>query len=98
VKTQVKSVDLLKQESELIFILNEYPNAIMKAGDEYSPAIIANYVFELAKFFNQFYAEVSIMNEADVDKQQCRLSLIKAVAKTISKAMGLLGIDVPSRM
>jgi arginyl-tRNA synthetase len=98
VNKQVKAIDLLKSESELIYLLNEYPTAIKKAGDEYSPAIIANYVYELAKTFNQFYAEVSIMNETDGDKQQFRLSLIKVVAETISKAMGLLGIQVPTRM
>jgi len=95
---QVKAVELLKPELELIYALNEYPSAIKKAGDEYSPAIIANYVYELAKTFNQFYAEVSIMNETDSYKQQFRLSLIKVVAETISKATGLLGIEVPSRM
>jgi arginyl-tRNA synthetase len=95
---QVKAVELLKPESELIYILNEYPTAIKKAGEEYSPAVIANYIYELAKTFNQFYAEVSIMNETDNDKQQFRLSLIKTVAETISKATALLGIEVPNRM
>jgi arginyl-tRNA synthetase len=98
VSNQVQSVDLLKPESELIFILNEYPATIKKAGDDYSPAVIANYVYELAKTFNQFYAEISIMNETDANKQKFRLSLIKVVAETISKAMGLLGIEVPTRM
>jgi len=98
VNKQVKAVELLKPESELIYLLNEYPTAVKKAGDEYSPAVIANYVYDLAKTFNQFYAEVSIMNETDNDKQQFRLSLIKAVAETISKATGLLGIQVPTRM
>lgn len=98
VSNQVKNIDLLKPELELIFILNEYSATIKKAGDDYSPAIIANYVYELAKTFNQFYAEISIMNEIDAEKQQFRLSLIKVVAETISKAMGLLGINVPTRM
>ncbi|CAH0995730.1 Arginine--tRNA ligase [Emticicia aquatica] len=98
VNKQVKAVDLLKPESELIYILNEYPVAVKKAGDDYSPAVIANYVYDLAKTFNQFYAEVSIMNETDSEKQQFRLSLIKAVAGTISKAMELLGVKVPTRM
>jgi arginyl-tRNA synthetase len=98
VNKSVKVVELLKPESELIYVLNEYSTAVKKAGEEYSPAIIANYVYELAKTFNQFYAEVSIMNETDSDKRQFRLSLIKVVAETISKAMGLLGIQVPTRM
>ncbi|WP_064196832.1 MULTISPECIES: arginine--tRNA ligase [Emticicia] len=98
VNNQVKNIDILKQESELIYLLNEYPTVIQKACNEYSPAVIANYVYELAKTFNQFYAEVSIMNETDADKQQFRLSLIKTVAQTISKSMSLLGVQVPTRM
>jgi arginyl-tRNA synthetase len=95
---QVKSVKLAKVETELIFVLSEYPAAIKKAGEDYSPAVIASYVYELAKTFNQFYAEVSIMNETDADKQQFRLSLIKVIAETIAKATALLGMAVPSRM
>ena len=95
---QVKSVELAKVETELIFVLSEYPAAVKKAGEEYSPAIIASYIYELAKTFNQFYAEVSIMNETDADKQQFRLSLIKAIAETIAKATALLGMEVPNRM
>lgn len=98
VNQQVKAIELTKVEAELIFVLSEYPTAIKKAGDEYSPAVIASYVYELAKTFNQFYAEVSIMNETDTDKQQFRLSLIKVIAETIAKATALLGIDVPNRM
>ena len=94
----VKSVELTKVEAELIFILSEYPAAVKKAGEDYSPAVIASYVYELAKTFNQFYAEVSIMNETDSDKQQFRLSLIKVIAETIEKATGLLGMKVPNRM
>lgn len=98
VNQQVKAIELTKVEAELIFVLSEYPTAVKKAGDEYSPAVVASYVYELAKTFNQFYAEVSIMNETDTDKQQFRLSLIKVIAETIAKATALLGIDVPNRM
>lgn len=95
---QVKNVELAKIEAQLIFILGEYPSAIRKAGDEYAPSVIANYTYELAKTFNQFYAEVSIMNEPDTEKQLFRLALIKLVAETIKKATALLGIEVPNRM
>jgi arginyl-tRNA synthetase len=98
VNQQVKSVELTKVEAELIFVLSEYPAAVKKAGDEYSPAVVASYAYELAKTFNQFYAEVSIMNETDTDKQQFRLSLIKVIAETIAKATALLGMEVPNRM
>ncbi len=98
INQEVKSVELAKVETELIFVLSEYPSAVLKAGEEYSPAVIASYVYELAKTFNQFYAEVSIMNETDSDKQQFRLSLIKVISETIFKATALLGIEVPNRM
>ncbi len=98
VNEQVKAVELAKIETELIFVLSEYPAVIKKAGEDYSPAVIASYVYELAKTFNQFYAEVSIMNETDSDKQQFRLSLIKVIAETIAKATALLGMEVPNRM
>ncbi|MBA4849287.1 arginine--tRNA ligase [Emticicia sp. BO119] len=98
VNSRIKNVEIAKSETELIFVLSEYPNAVKKAGDEYSPSVIANYTYELAKTFNQFYAEISIMNETDTDKQQFRLALIKAVSETIRKATALLGIEVPIRM
>jgi arginyl-tRNA synthetase len=98
VNNQVKNTSIEKVETELIFVLSEYPTAVKKAGDEYAPSVIANYIYELAKTFNQFYAEISIMNETDADKQQFRLALIKSVSETICKATALLGIDVPNRM
>ncbi|GAB3512705.1 arginine--tRNA ligase [Emticicia fontis] len=98
VGNQVKNTGIEKSETELIFVLSEYPAALKKAGDEYAPSVIANYTYELAKTFNQFYAEISIMNETDADKQQFRLALIKSVSETIRKATALLGIEVPNRM
>lgn len=98
IPTKLSSHELKKSESELIFLLSEYPSAVRKAGEEYSPSVIAQYAFELAKTFNQFYADASIMNETDSQKQVFRLALAKTVAETLKKAMGLLGIDVPERM
>lgn len=98
IPTKLSSNELKKSESELIFLLSEYPSAVKKAGEEYSPSVIAQYAFELAKTFNQFYADASIMNETDSQKQVFRLALAKTVAETLKKAMGLLGIDVPERM
>lgn len=98
VGTQVKNVAIEKAETDLIFVLSEYPTALAKAGNEYAPSVIANYTHELAKTFNQFYAEISIMNETNADKKQFRLALIKSVSETIRKATALLGIDVPNRM
>ncbi|WP_259014553.1 arginine--tRNA ligase [Emticicia fluvialis] len=98
VGNSVKNVAIEKAEADLIFVLNEYPAALQKAGNEYSPSVIASYTYDLAKTFNHFYAGISIMNEPNTDKQLFRLALIKAVSETIRKATALLGIEVPNRM
>ena len=85
-------------EKEVIFCLTQFPDRVADAGKNYSPALISQYTYELAKAYNTFYAEVSILQEPNADAQHSRLLLSQAVADTIQKAMGLLGIDVPSRM
>lgn len=85
-------------ERILIYLLNEYPGKIRSAAQEYAPSIIAQYVYELAKEYNRFYAELSIFNETDPNLRQFRVQLSKQVARTIKSAMGLLGIKVPDRM
>jgi arginyl-tRNA synthetase len=87
-----------KEEKELLFILTEYKNTIQKAADEYSPALIANYAYDLAKTFNGFYTVHSVLNEADASKKDFRLTLVNEVAETLKAAMGLLGIAVPEQM
>lgn len=98
VTNEVKVVEISKYESDLIFVLNDYPGAVKKAGDEYAPSVIANYVYELAKTGNQFLQNVYVMHEEDVDRKLFRLALIKSVSETIRKATALLGIEVPNRM
>lgn len=85
-------------EKELIVDLAKYPEVIAAAAKEYSPAQIANYVFELAKLFNKFYHEESILKADDAAVRNFRLDLASATASVISKSMGLLGILVPDRM
>lgn len=85
-------------EKDLIVNLAKYPDVIASAAKEYSPAHIANYVFELAKLFNKFYHEESILKAEDLDLRNFRLDLAAATATIINKAMKLLGIRVPSRM
>jgi arginyl-tRNA synthetase len=68
------------------------------AADSLSPALIANYTFELAKEFNQFYHDISILNEPDQATRAFRISLSEMTGIVIRNAMGLLGIDVPERM
>ena len=78
--------------------MNEYEAIISKAASEYSPALIANYTFELAKTFNVFYTNHSVMNEENFAIKAMRFALIEKVANTIKHAMGLMGIEVPEKM
>ena len=90
--------NLSSKELALIQRLVDYPVAVRQAGDEFSPAVIANYAYNLACDFNSFYHDHSILNEEDADKRALRLVLAQTVAKVIKKAMALLGIEVPNRM
>lgn len=91
-------IALSPKELALIQRLVDYPAAVRQAGDEFSPAVIANYTYALACDFNSFYHDHSIINEADADKRALRLVLAQTVAKVIKSAMALLGIEVPNRM
>ena len=90
--------ELADVELELVLSLNQFPETIAQAAKDYSPAIIANYVYELAKTYNKFYHEKSILQAEDEQSKQFRLTLSAATAKIINKSMRLLGIDVPERM
>lgn len=89
---------LEETEKAVIYLLNEYPKKIQEAADNYSPAVIAQYAFELAKEFNRFYAEVSILGEQNKEKLSFRIALSATVAGTLKKALLLLGIEAPERM
>ena len=93
-----ESTTLSEKELALIQRLVDYPAAVRQAGDEFSPAVIANYAYALACDFNSFYHDHSILNEADAEKRALRLLLSQTVAKVIKSAMALLGIEVPNRM
>jgi arginyl-tRNA synthetase len=80
------------------YLLQLFPDKIREAGKEHSPAIIANYAYDLAKEFNQFYHEVSILKEESVKARSQRLVLINSIARVLRKAMGILGITLPDRM
>jgi len=89
---------LAPEERDLIAALTQFPDIIKAAADAYSPAVIANYVYELAKIYNKFYHEKSILQAEDEQAKQFRLQLSAASGKVINKAMALLGIEVPERM
>ena len=85
-------------EKELIKSLNQFPETISLAADQYSPALVANYAYQLVKIFNSFYQQLSILGEEDQGKKVFRLILAHNTAQVIEDAMALLGIRVPERM
>ena len=85
-------------EGMLIQSLASYPDVVAQAGKEFSPALIANYIYDLVKQFNSFYHDFSILKEENEDVRAFRLLLSKSVAKVVKSGMGLLGIEVPERM
>ena len=88
----------MKKKKELLKQLALYPETIQQAATNYSPAIVANYTYDLVKEFNSFYQNVSILGEENEVKKIFRVQLAKKVADTIKSAFYLLGIDVPERM
>ncbi len=90
--------DLTEKEIRLLKMVMNFPDIVAEAGKVYSPAIIANYAYDLAKEFNQFYHEMPIVFEEDTLKREIRLVLSKKVGEIIRQSMWLLGIGVPERM
>jgi arginyl-tRNA synthetase len=90
--------ELLPEEISLIKMLCDYPATVAAAGEAFAPSMIAAYTYELCKTFNGYYHDHSIMREENEQKRRMRLMLAAEVARTLSKAMKLLGIDVPERM
>ena len=86
------------KELALIQRLTEFPQTVRVAGDNFSPAVICNYAYDLACDFNSFYHDLSILNEPDAAKRALRLLLAKNVGKVLNAAMSLLGIEMPERM
>ncbi|TDP57358.1 arginine--tRNA ligase [Flavobacterium dankookense] len=92
------AIDLHQKEKELIKQLELFPEVIQNAAQNHSPALVANYTYELVKEYNSFYQSVSILGEEDMNKKVFRVQLSKKVAETIKLAFKLLGIEVPERM
>jgi arginyl-tRNA synthetase len=85
-------------EREVVQVLSMFENKVREAAREYSPAIVANYAYELAKEYNQFYQSIPIFSETDQHKLKLRVALSKCVADAIRRSMALLGIQVPEKM
>jgi len=94
----VSSNLLEPSEREVIRLLNLYPGKVEEAAREYAPSAVANYAYDLAREYNQFYQSIPIFNETDPARRQFRIAFSHVVAETLKKAMGLLGIRVPDRM
>ena len=97
-ETANEKVVLSDKEISLIQNLSEFPAVVSEAGSQFSPAIIANYIYDLVKEYNQFYHDFSILREENTEIRDFRLILSRNVAKVIKTGMSLLGIDVPDRM
>ena len=97
-RTQDEAAALLPEEIELIKALTEYPATVQAAAANFAPSIVGAYAYELAKSFNGYYHDHSILKEDCTPPRDMRLRLAEQVARTIRLAMALLGIDVPERM
>ncbi|TBV25455.1 arginine--tRNA ligase [Meridianimaribacter sp. CL38] len=92
------TVDLHEKEKELLKQIQLFPEVVQNAAEQHSPALIANYTYDLVKEFNSFYQNVSILGADNDNEKQFRVQLSKVVGNTIKNAFGLLGINVPERM
>jgi arginyl-tRNA synthetase len=90
--------ELANSEQELIYLLGEYKATIAQAAANFAPSVIANYAYDLAKTFNKFYNEMTILSEENEVKRNIRLTLAELTGKTIQHATSLLGIVSPNRM
>ncbi|MDG1518141.1 MAG: arginine--tRNA ligase [Flavobacteriales bacterium] len=91
-------LEVSEKEKALISKLNDYEKVLEQAGENYNPALIANYSYELAKEYSQFYASHYILNEGNEDLRNFRLNLSNQVGRFLEKALNILGIEVPERM
>lgn len=94
----VGELEIHEKEKELLKQLQLFPEVVQNAAANYSPALVANYVYDLVKEFNSFYQNVSILGEEDTRKKVFRVQLAKSVGATIKNGFALLGIQVPNRM
>lgn len=93
-----KTYNLTATEQELVYFLGNFKSKIQEAAEQFAPSVIAQYTYDLAKQFNKFYNELSILNEENVDNRNIRLNLASLTGETIHASLGLLGIVAPARM
>jgi arginyl-tRNA synthetase len=94
----IGEIELHPKERDLLKLIYDFQQTVIDAGNNYSPALIANYVYDLAKEFNQFYHDCQILKEENQNIKLFRLQLIKFIAQIIKASMDLLGAKVPEQM
>jgi len=92
------NLELDSREVNLLKTIYSFPELLQEAGKELSPAMVANYVYELVKEFNNFYQHIQILKEEDLQKRGFRISLSNFIARHIKDSMSLLGVEMPERM
>jgi len=92
------SIKLESKEKSLLKFICDFPEVVKDAGENYNPAVIANFTYELVKEYNQFYHDFSILKAGDRKVRDFRLVLSQMIAKIIKSSAGLLGIELPERM
>ena len=97
-ETTEVAISLEEREKDIIKHLLDYPEVIQQAAEQHSPALIANYSYDLVKLFNSFYQNISILGEENVALRDFRIDLAKEVSGILQQSMSLLGIELPSRM
>jgi len=96
--TTIRGIVLHEKEKQLLKQLEVFPEVIQNAAEQHSPALVANYTYDLVKDFNSFYQNVSILGADSIAEKSFRVQLSKTVGQTIKNAFAVLGIDVPERM
>jgi arginyl-tRNA synthetase len=90
--------EMIEKEIALVRMMYEYPDIVMEAARALNPSLVANFLYELAKEFNQFYHEHSILSADSPEQVSLRLLLVEAIGRIIKNGMELLGIEMPERM
>jgi arginyl-tRNA synthetase len=96
--SEIQSANLIHEEKEIIKLLAQFPQVIHEAATNFSPAIVANYTYDLVKHYNHFYQAVKILSEENVADKNLRLAMSECVRRTIQRGLQVLGIQAPSKM
>jgi len=93
-----ENIRINDKEKNLLRLIHEFPSVVTGAGETYNPSLIANFMYELVKEYNQFYHDYSILKEEDPEIRKFRLVLSKVVSQIVKNGMELLGVEMPERM